>query len=313
MEQDVKAGMGPARRRPRRGRLLVTGLLPAAVLLAAFLLSPVGAWVLSAWSPQFSSSVNLVEVYATVTDRQGAPVTGLQANDFEVLEDGQPQRVEAFAAGDFPLSVGLAIDYSASMAGERLPLVKQAARTFLAELRAEDQAMLIGISSDVEVLAPLSTDRLSQTRAIEGLYPWGTTSLYDAIIEGIGLVQPGRGRRALIVLSDGEDRYSTAGPDQVLAAARRASVLVYPMAIGPKRSSLFPELAVLTGGRSFHVRDPKRLQQALSDIARELRFQYLLGYEPARTLSPQPGAWHSIVVHVKRGSVQVRARDGYFG
>ena len=84
---------------------------------------------------QFSSAVNLVEAYVTVTDRTGAPVTGLRASDFEVLDDGQPQAIQAFAAGDFPLSVALAIDHSASMAGNRLRLASVAARSFLGRLR----------------------------------------------------------------------------------------------------------------------------------------------------------------------------------
>ncbi len=271
---------------------------------------------------QFSSGVNLVEAYVTVTDQAGAPVTGLRAADFEVLDDGQPQAIQAFAAGDVPLSVALAIDHSASMAGPRLRLATVAARSFLGRLRPSDQVMVVGISSEVDVLAPLSTDREAQGRAIDGLQPWSTTSLNDAIVTGLDLIQPTGGRRGLIVLSDGEDRYSDASPDQVLARARRADVLVYPVALGKRLPPLFPELAVLTGGRSFHVDDPRRLDQTLADIARELRYQYLLGYAPPERAAGAPdprsggredGRWHAIQVRVKRSDVQVRARDGYFG
>jgi Ca-activated chloride channel homolog len=281
--------------------------------------------ILAASPPrQFSSSVNLVEAYVTVTDRAGAPVTGLQSGDFEVFDDGQPQAIQAFAAGDFPLSVALAIDHSASMAGSRLRLASVAARSFLGRLRPQDQVMIVGISSEVETLAPLSTDRAAQARAIESLQPWSTTSLNDAIIAGIDLIQPGRGRRGLVVLSDGEDRYSNATAEQVLARARRADVMVYPVALGKRSTSLFPELAVVTGGRSFLVDDPSRLERTLGDIARELRYQYLLGYAPAGRDNPPTAAgagvsaapdarWHAIHVRVKRGDVQVRARDGYYG
>jgi Ca-activated chloride channel homolog len=271
---------------------------------------------------QFVSSVNLVEAYATVTDRSGATVTGLRSSDFEVLDDGRPQTIQAFAAGDVPLAVAVAIDHSASMAGSRLRLASVAARSFLARLRPSDQAMVLGISSEVEVLAPLSTDRAAQGRAIEGLQPWSTTSLNDAIIAALDRIQDARGRRGLLVLSDGEDRYSHASSEDVLARARRDDVMVYPVALGPRLPPLFPELAVLTGGRSFHVDDPRRLEQTLGDIARELRYQYLLGYSPHE---PRSGAgqlppvhegdlrWHTIQVRVKRPDVRVRARDGYYG
>jgi Ca-activated chloride channel family protein len=255
-----------------------------------------------------------VEVYATVSDGSGAPVTGLGSSDFEVFEDGRPQAIQVFTAGDFPLSVALAIDHSASMAGSRLPLAASAATRFLGRLRPEDQVMILAVSSDVAVLAPLSRDRAAQARAIDGLRPWSATSLNDAVIAGIDLIQPARGRRGLVILSDGEDRYSEAQPAEVLDRARRADVLVYPIAVGRNAPALFAELAALTGGRSFHPRDGKAIDRALADIALELRTQYLLGYAPARQAPASPEArWHTIEVRVRTSGLRVRARDGYFG
>src|SRR5688500_13965629 len=89
---------------------------------------------------QFSSGVNLVEVYATVTDSRGDSVPNLTRADFEVLEDGQPQTISTFAAGEFPVSVALALDRSFSMAGEPLAMAKSAARVFLSDLRAADRS-----------------------------------------------------------------------------------------------------------------------------------------------------------------------------
>ena len=109
--------------------------------------------------PQFSSRVQLVEVYATVTDAKGEPVTGLRQADFEVLEDGTPQEVSAFAAGEFPLTVALGVDRSVSMAKEPLRLAKQASQAFLRELKPADRSMVVAISNEVEVVAPLSADR----------------------------------------------------------------------------------------------------------------------------------------------------------
>jgi hypothetical protein len=174
-----------------------------ALAAALFLLAP-------AVSGQFSSGVNVVEVYAAVTDQNGAPVSGLQRDDFTVLEDGRAQTLAAFAEGDFPLSVALAIDRSFSMGARQLPTAVSAARTFLGELRSGDQAMIVAIGSEIEVVSPLSTDRAAQQRALGDLKPWGTTGLHDAIIESIDAIQAAKGRRALVLLSDGTDRYSTA-------------------------------------------------------------------------------------------------------
>lgn len=260
---------------------------------------------------QFASGVNVVEVYASVTNEKGEPVTGLTREDFVVRESGRTQHVTTFAAGEFPLAAAVALDHSFSMAGERLAVARSAARLFLAELRPEDESLVIGIGSQVEILAPRSTGRAAQYQALEALDVFGTTSLHDAIITAIDAVQDAKGRRALVLLSDGDDRYSKASAGDVLSRARRTDVLVYPVALGRTRPSLFAELATLTGGRSFHVRDPKRLGETLRGIARELRHQYLLGYSPSRPIVAGEEEWRPIAVTVNRPGVRVRARDGY--
>ncbi|HOQ61366.1 MAG TPA: VWA domain-containing protein [Vicinamibacterales bacterium] len=263
---------------------------------------------------QFRSSVELVEVYASVSDAAGTSVRGLQAADFEVLEDGRPQPIQAFAAGDFPLSLAIALDHSASMAGSRLVQATSAVRRFLGRLRPEDQVMLLGIAGRVEVLAPLSTDRPQQHQALDLLRPWSTTSLYDALIAGVGLIQPAGGRRALVVLSDGEDRYSEATPAEVLDRARHSDVLVYPLAIGGTAPRVFAEVAAITGGRSFAPKNPRAIDEALASLTAELRDQYLLGYAPPRADDGRPeDGWRSITVRVRgRQGLRIRARDGYF-
>jgi Ca-activated chloride channel family protein len=259
---------------------------------------------------QFSSGVNLVEVYAAVVDPSGMPVTGLSRDDFTVLEDGQPQTLSAFAEGDFPLSVALAIDRSFSLA-KQLPTELSAARTFLGELRPQDQAMIVAIGSEIEILSPLATDRQAQFAALNTLTPWGTTGLHDAIIQSIDAIQAAKGRRALVLLSDGNDRYSKAAAGEALDRARRSDVMVYPIAMGRTRPILFAELASLTGGRSFQPRDPAELNTIVRTIANELRHQYLLGYTPARPIVAGQEQWRSITVRVNRPNVTVRARDGY--
>jgi len=260
---------------------------------------------------QFTSGVNLVEVYVSVTDGQGNPISGLTQADFELRENGEPQTIANFTAGEFPLSAAVAIDRSFSVAGTKLSLAKAAAQTFLGELRREDEAMIIAIGSQVEVLAPLSQDRGAQRDAITRLDAFGTTGLHDAVIEAIEDVQPAKGRRALVILSDGDDRYSQATAADALDRARRSDVMVYPIAMGRTRPPLFAELASLTGGRSSHAADGTALTETVRAIARELRQQYLLGYTPTKPPVAGSNDWRSITVTVKRPDARVRARDGY--
>ncbi len=262
---------------------------------------------------QFASSVQLVEVYASVTDAAGEPVTGLKQSDFEVFENTAAQAISTFAAGEFPLTVALGLDRSWSMAGEPLRLSKQASQSFLRQLRPGDRSMVLAISSEADVVASLSTDRLSQAQAIAALDPWSTTALHDAVIAALNRLEAEEGRQALIVFSDGTDRYSRATAAQVIERARASNALIYPIAFGRTRPPLLAELAVLTGGRSFLLRDAKELDKTLSTIARELRYQYLIGYTPSDPLVRGQREWRSIRVALRNATpgLRVRARDGY--
>jgi Ca-activated chloride channel homolog len=263
--------------------------------------------------PQFSSRVQLVEVYATVTDRNGEPVTGLRQSDFEVYENNVRQDISAFAAGEFPLTVALGVDRSWSMAGNSLRLAKQASQAFLRALKPDDRSMIVAINNDAELIAPLSSDRAAQARAIDALDPWSTTALHDAVIATLDRLDPEPGRQALVVFSDGADRYSNATAAQVMDRARRSNALIYPIAFGKQRPALLAELAVVTGGRSFLLRDARELNATLSAIAKELRYQYLLGYAPIEPIDAGTDEWRSIRVTLKNAptGARVRARDGY--
>ncbi len=285
-------------------------------LIVAAAVALVGSAVATAQeSPlaQFSSQVQLVEVYATVTDDKGELVTGLRQKDFEVYDNNQLQQISAFAAGEFPLTVALGVDRSWSMAGKPLELAKQASRSFLNQLKTGDRSMVLAISSTADVVAPLSTDRVTQARAIAALDPWSTTALRDAIVAALDRLEPEPGRQALVLFSDGNDRYSRATEAEVIARARRSNALIYPITIGKQRPPLVAELAVLTGARSFLLKDSTELEKTLSTIARELRYQYLLGYAPSDPIGEGGHEWRSIRVTLAghRPGLRVRARDGY--
>ena len=120
-------------------------------------------------------------------------------------------------------------------------------------------------------------------------------------------------RQAIVVFSDGADRYSAHTAAEVMERARRSTALIYPIAFGKSRAPLLAELAVLTGGRSFLLRDARELEKTLATIARELRYQYLIGYTPERPIQRGEREWRSIRVMLKgqRRDVRIRARDGY--
>lgn len=284
--------------------------MPPSVLIA---LAAAAAAAVDLSARQFTSGIDLVEVYATVTDRSGELVTTLSKDDFEVFDEGERQTVSVFAIGEVPLALAVAVDRSFSMkAGRRLDDAKAAVAALIQGLNADDRVLLLAVGSEVEEVSGLSADRGPLRRALSSLDAWGTTSLHDAIVAGIDRIQPHGGRRALVILSDGDDRYSRTSAADTLARARASDVLVYPIAVGQKRPPLFAELAVATGGRSMHVTEGRRLAPALAAIAAELRAQYLLGYTPARTTPGGVDGWRSIRVSVSRPDLRVRARDGYF-
>lgn len=258
-------------------------------------------------SAQFSTSTALVEVYASVTNARGEAVEDLRADEFTVVDGGQAQAIQTFARADFPLTVVLGLDRSFSMRGAPLRLAREAARTFLRDLRPADRAQVVAIGSEVEALGDVSTDRAAQLTALDGLVPWGTTSLHDAIVTIVDRLAGEHGRRAVIVLSDGRDRYSRASEEVVQGRVRESDVLVYGIALGQEPSPLFGELAPIAGGRAFHVKTPQQLPGIFSTIARELRTQYLLGY-----VQPEGAkGWRAIDVTVTRPGLRVRARSGY--
>ena len=181
---------------------------------------------------RFSSGVQAVEVYTTVTDGAGEPVTGLRADDFELDDDRRPQTITTFAEGAFPLTVALGVDRSLSMAGEPLRLARRAAQSFLEQLRPDDRSMVVAISAEADVVAPLTASRAEQARAIAFLDPWSTTALRDAVVKTLDRLAPEPGRQALVVFSDGTDRYSQVSASEMLNRARGGPALVYPIVFG---------------------------------------------------------------------------------
>ncbi|MCS7182732.1 MAG: VWA domain-containing protein [Thermoanaerobaculum sp.] len=269
-------------------------------------------------APQFVTAVRVqaVELPVLVLDRAGKPVEGLSREDFEVLEEGVPQELLHFAREqDLPMRVGLVIDTSGSMQ-PTLPEVQRVVLGFVKHLlRPKDRAFLIAFSDRPVLLSPFTADVGALERALLTLRAERETSLWDAVIYGVFQFSGVRGRKALVVLTDGEDTASRAPFERALDFAQRSGVTVYTIAIGlpltkVKPRSQLTRLAKATGGEAFFLGPKPTLEPVYGQIERELRSQYLLAYSSA-TDAP-PGTFRSVTVKVKKPGLTVRTAAGYF-
>ena len=285
----------------------------AGVLAGLVLLSLTGMTVRhvtgSAAPQQFAARTELVEVYATVTDGEGRFVTDVSQGEFTILEDGVEQPVSAFAAGEQPVSIALAVDRSFSMARGQLDAARRGGRELLLELGDQDRTMLVAIGSEVEVPVALTNDRRAVDTALQALDPWGSTALHDAVITAFDAIEPAPGRRALVIVTDGLEQGSRRSAADVLARVRASDVLAYPVVLQGKVPEVLTRLAATTGGQAHRVKRLSDLPGVLRRIAVELRHQYLLGYQPIRP--PTAGEYRRIEVRVARPKHHVRARAGY--
>ncbi len=259
--------------------------------------------------------VNLVELYAAVTDRAGHPVKGLTAEDFEVSMEGRPVTIGRFeAVENLPLTVGITIDTSGSMASS-LVEAQKAARDFLYHvLGPKDHAFAVGFADEPILLIPPTTDidavadSLSQLRAV------GWTALHDAVVTSLYYFRGFPGQRALVLLSDGDDTKSAYAYRDVLEYARRSGVAIYTVGLGVTTMDVtakkkLRELASETGGRSFFIEHAEELSGVYREIEEELRSRYMLAFAPPEGLG---SGYHPVQVKVKRRGLAVRSARGVY-
>jgi Ca-activated chloride channel homolog len=261
--------------------------------------------------------VDLIELYTAVVDRQGRPVRGLDARDFRVLEQGEPQRLDRFAeVADMPVHVALSIDTSTSMT-LRLPDVKRAAQAFLRELVGpDDEVMLITFDDAPRVRVGFTHDMAFLGNGLEGLEARGGTALYDSLVFALEELQKVRGQRALVLLSDGLDERSHTTADEVLELARRAAVTLYTIGIAESRDqapvidrALLDKLAAETGGRSFYVDRTRQLDGVYAEIERDMRARYLLAYYSSHA---GERAFRVVDVELPESRLSARTIRGYY-
>jgi Ca-activated chloride channel family protein len=243
--------------------------------------------------PTFRSRVELVVVRVTVADREGRPITGLVKEDFVVLEHGVPQAVSHFLSSADPLDVALLLDTSSSMR-PMLKKLRTSAMAFLNRLRPGDRGMLASFSDRTRILATLTDDGEQLRSAVGRLQARGDTTLYDGLYIALGSLssvsREQARRRALVVLSDGQDTSSNLGIEDVRRQAIKSGVPIYPLLLLDNhpvavraRAAGFERLAIVdlareTGGQVFRSDEATDLTQAYARIAQELSTQYVLAY-----------------------------------
>ena len=259
-------------------------------------------------APAFTSKIESVRVDVLVTDN-GQPIRGLGPADFDVVDNGVPQRVELVSFDEIPLNVILALDMSDSVAGERLEQLRAAGGGLLAALHKEDQAALVSFSHSVQLGAKLTADVAAVREALGAAHGAGMTALVDGTYAGIMVGESDAGRALLIVFSDGVDTSSWLRADAVLDAAKRADVVVYGVSVVSRLKPVFlRELSSFTGGRLFEIEKTANLAATFLGILDEFRHRYLVSYTPAGVAGE---GWHKLEVRVKNRRASIKARPGY--
>jgi Ca-activated chloride channel family protein len=270
---------------------------------------------------RISVDVNLVVVHATVSDRQGHPISGLEQRDFEVYEDGVPQPIRVFAHEDVPVTAGLVVDHSGSMR-RKLAEVSAAARTFVELSNPDDRMFVVNFNEHVFLGlpkdAPFTASAAELELAISRAPATGKTALYDGIAKALDqMTAAPLDKKVLIVISDGGDNASQHTLAQVLKLAEQSSAIIYAVGIydndDPDRNpKVLRSLASATGGIAFFSDDMGELSAFCTRIAHDIRAQYTIGYAPSKPA--QPGDYRAIRVVAKsahHGKLSVRARTGY--
>ena len=267
--------------------------------------------------------VSRVNMLFTVSDKKGRFVTDLGRDDFEIFENKKPQKMLEFTAeSNLPLRLAILIDTSNSIR-ERFRFQQEAATAFVTNVvrPRQDKAIVVSFDTAAELVADLTDDTEVLEKAIRGLRPGGGTALYDAVFfacrDKLMQDQPlYKFRRAMVILSDGEDNQSRYSRDQALEMAQKADVVVYTISTNISRietdgDKVLKYFAAETGGQAFFPFRAQDLNQSFENIANELRHQYNIFYrpEPLKT----DGLYHPVDIRIRgRKDLLVRARKGYY-
>ncbi len=279
--------------------------------------------------PVIRQKIQVVTLTASVVDKENHPITGLKLADFEIYEDKINQTIEYFSDVDAPLSIGIIFDASASMES-KLDKAKEALKSFIETSHPDDDFFLVTFNRQAKLVADFA-DGDEVLRKMATIKPDGDTALYDAVFMGLEKLKEARHKkRALIVISDGQDNCSRYNLRELSKSIKENDTIIYAFSIAEVQGGncgqlcqmfsrrTMEEMAEVTGGKAFFPASLSDLEQATTQIALELRQQYSLGYVP--TNADRDGKWRKISVQVRKEQwpktraqrVIVRAKAGYY-
>ena len=269
-------------------------------------------------------NVRLVNVFVTVTDQHGAPVGGLNKENFHLIEDGKEQKISVFdRESALPLSIILAVDTSLSTKKD-LPLELASARHFAHTiLRPIDALSVYQFSEIVDEVVPFTADIKAIDRGIDRIHTGAATALYDALCLGSQALDRRRGRKVMVVITDGGDTVSKYDYRDAVRSAQEAEAIVYSIIVVPVEASAgrdtggehaLIQLSEDTGGKYYYASSLPQLDSAFRQISEELRTQYLLAYYPSERLSDSEFRRIEVTVHGASdiADFHVRHRMGYY-
>jgi Ca-activated chloride channel family protein len=253
--------------------------------------------------------VNRVILWVTVSDKSDHLVGDLTKDNFTITEDGAPQTVKDFLQEDRPITMAIVLDSSGSMR-DAMPEVHQAAASFIESLRPQDKALVIDFDDKVFLLQDLTSDQALLKESVTSTEALGSTALYDALHAAFRKLRGIEGRKAIILLTDGDDTSSQFSHKRILEEAKAQNILIYAIGLGDVKKSVLKEFSEMTGGRPFFVSKASQLAEVYRKIAEELRRQYYLSY--STTNKVWDGRFVKLEVKASNPDWSVRARRGYF-
>ena len=288
-------------------------------------------------TPIFRTNVQMVLVPVTVADRNGKIIEGLRAEDFNILDNQRSQKIVSFSSDDAPCSAGLVLDISGSMQ-QALSGTKEMAQAFFGTANPDDEFLLLTVSTQPAATTGFTSDTAALEESIGFAKPGGLTALIDTVYLGVSRMREARWpQRALLILSDGMDNHSRYSQSELMRLALEADVQIYTIVIdngsasasthtAPYRPSLITKswdraeehqgaemlekLSDLTGGLHFRVHSNAQAKEAVINIGRALRSEYVIGYHLLD--STTSGRWHRIRVKLNASRANVHARKGYY-
>src|SRR6266851_298411 len=269
-------------------------------------------------------NTDLVTLSVSVTNADGHAVPGLDKSAFTVFDNKSPQKISFFSDDDAPASIAVVFDASGSMSGRKIARAKEALADFVQTGHDRDEYFLIDFNSQARLLLDRTRDGDALLRKLTYVEPHGNTALYDGVYLGIDKVMRGvYQKRAIILVSDGEDNDSRYSFNELRRSLRESDVTIYAIGVStnflPRKGGLngretLEELASVSGGKAFFPSNSSEMIEAFERIALELRHLYLIGYRPSSLT--QNGEWHHLKVKVAPTvgfpRLFVRSREGYY-